>query len=131
MEEQAYGDSNHQRLTQAIIFLQMLNETPEEPSENPLDRFSAQAGSFSSGRVLKPKQEKLLVEALAFLASSSDDPSKVMALCIEEGQEPPSLIIRVAVNRGGTANVTEGFERMARVLENTAIQGLLSLALNF
>lgn len=73
--------------------------------------------------MLSLRREKELVEILAFLSATSDDPGKVMALCVEECQNGNALVIRMATNNGGLVNVKEGFEKMARILERASTQG--------
>jgi hypothetical protein len=77
----------------------------------------------SSSRVLSLRREKELVEILAFLSATTDDPSKIVALCVEESQNGKALAVRMAVNNGGLVNVKEGFEKMARILERVATHG--------
>jgi hypothetical protein len=118
----AWGRVERERLLGRIILLQLLNETFEKPSENSINEPNIRDGT-SSARVLSLRREKELVEILAFLSASTDNPSKVGAVCVEEGHNGNALVVRMAVNNGGLENVKDGFEKMARVLERAATQG--------
>ncbi|MCJ1437405.1 hypothetical protein MMC27_006792 [Xylographa pallens] len=107
------------RLAQDILILQALDETPVPPSENSIDHYAA---SHASGpaRVLSLVHERRLVEILTYWASSSDDPKKVIALCIEENRNGQAMIIRLAVNHGNLDQVKVGLEAMKVTLEKGA-----------
>jgi len=122
MAATAWGRVERERLLGRIILLQLLNETFEKPSENSINELNIR-DETSSARVLSLRREKELVEILAFLSASTDDPSKVMAACVEEGHNSNALVVRMAVNNGGLESVKDGFEKMARVLERAATQG--------
>lgn len=78
---------------------------------------------YSTRKVLGLQREKELAESLAFLAATTDDPSKIVAACVEEGEAGKCLTIRLAVNNGGLDNVKIGFQRIARALERIAQAG--------
>jgi hypothetical protein len=122
MAATAWGRVERERLLGRIILLQLLNETFEKPSENSINEPNIRDRT-SAARVLSLRREKELVEILAFLSASTDDPSKVIAVCVEEGHNGNALVVRMAVNNGGLENVKDGFEKMARVLERAATQG--------
>lgn len=112
-------DVKLQRLEQTITILQLINEVPELPSENCLDQYVERNGNGAS-RVLTAQKEKSIVESLAFLAATSDDPHKVAALCVEEAPNGQAMTIRMAVNHGDMEAVKKGFEKLARLLERVA-----------
>ncbi|KAF6227104.1 hypothetical protein HO133_008545 [Letharia lupina] len=119
MDSLLWGDVSRKELTENITLLWLLNEEPEQPAENPLPQhLLKEAGSAS--RQLTIERERDLVDSLAFLSASSDDPRKVMAVCMEENQDTESLTIRMATNAGDLEPVKEGFLRMATILERAA-----------
>jgi hypothetical protein len=115
----ALGAVQLEQLLGRIVLLQLLNDTPQPPSENHIPRTSV------SSRVLSLKREKELTEILAFLAAYTDDPKKVVALCIEEETHGKGMIIRLAVNNGDLTSLQEGFQRLAAILERLAKQGCI------
>jgi hypothetical protein len=120
MTTTAWGRVERKRLLGRIFLLHLLNDTLEKPSDNSIEEPSIHR---TSTRVLSLRQEKELVEILAFLSASTDDPGKVVALCVEENQNGNALIVRMAANNGSLVNVKEGFEKMARIHERAATQG--------
>jgi len=105
-----------------IVLHQLLNDTPEPPSENAIHD-SISSNNTSSPRVLSLKREKELAEALAFLAGNTDDPKKVIALCIEEEPDGKGMTIRLAVNNGDLENVQNGFRRFSDILQSITKKG--------
>ena len=69
------------------------------------------------------KRERELTETLAFLAAYTDDPKKVVALCIEEEMHGKGMLIRLAVNNGDLKYLQEGFQKLAVMLEKLAKKG--------
>jgi len=112
----------YQQLLAEIVLLWLLNETPIPPSENPIHDSIASNNTISP-RVLSLKREKELAESLAFLAGITDDPKKVVALCIEEEQDGKGMTVRLAVNNGGLDNVRNGFQRFAGILQSISKKG--------
>ncbi|KAI9736749.1 MAG: hypothetical protein M1834_000953 [Cirrosporium novae-zelandiae] len=106
-------------LMQKIILLHLLNNTPDKPSERSLNHPSKEDGKLT--RTLSPRREKELAQALTFLASSTDDPKKVLALCLEEGNDGKHLIVRMAANHGDLEHVQNRFRNMATILERVAM----------
>jgi hypothetical protein len=121
MTTTAWGRVERKRLLGRIFLLHLLNDTLERPSDYSINEPSIHGTSLT--RVLSLRQEKELVEILAFLSASTDDPGKVVALCVEENQNGNALIVRMAANNGSLVNVKKGFEKMARILERAATQG--------
>ncbi|PVH76494.1 hypothetical protein DL98DRAFT_641391 [Cadophora sp. DSE1049] len=114
-----------QQLQAKIILLQALNDTPSQPAEKSLQE-DARQNSRSASRILSLSREKELAENLAFIASTTDDPRKVLALAIEEENNGQGMNITLAVNNGGLENVRTGFEKMAKVLHNIRREGAAS-----
>ncbi|MCJ1398606.1 hypothetical protein MMC11_001806 [Xylographa trunciseda] len=114
------------RLAQNILILQALNKIPASPSENSLDQY-ASAQACSPARVLSLVHERRLVEILAYWASSSDDPRKVIALCIEEKNDGQAMVIRLAVNHGNLDGIEAAFNAMKLTLEDVATTHTLQL----
>ena len=113
---------DRRRLREAIIFLYKLDNTPEIPSETLMGDCVKRSGSPQE-RLLTPVREKQLVETLAFLASASDDPRKVAALCIEEDPNQRGLTITLAANHGDLSLIERGFEGMTRILQRISRRG--------
>ena len=106
-------------LLQKIILLQSLNRTPEEPSErNLLEWTSREDGLFV--RTLGLRCEKELAESFAFLTATTDDPSKVVAACVEEARGARCLTVRLAINQGSFDRVRLSFEKTMKILKQVA-----------
>jgi predicted RNA-binding protein YlqC (UPF0109 family) len=101
----------------------MLREIMEPPSEISISDIVDHTGDKVQ-RVMSLQREKELAESLAYLASWSDDPAHVVAVCTEESSGRDGLTIRLAVNTGSLGKVIEGFQKMAKLLEKTARKGL-------
>ncbi len=87
------------------------------PKENKL------RGSQDEHRRLSLNREKQLVDSFAFIAASSDDPLRIMAVCIEECQNKDGMIIRLASNTGDLSNLKQGFTGIAQTLEQASSKG--------
>lgn len=111
-------------LLQKIILLQLLNRTPKEPSEINLLEWKHGECDFPE-RILDLQREKELAESFAFLAATTNDPKKVVAACVEEGEDQACLTVRLAINNGNLDHVIAGFERMAKIFERFARTGEL------
>lgn len=98
----------------------------ESPSEISISDIVNHNGNKVQ-RVMSLQREKELAESLAFLASWSDDPAHIVAVCTEENSGRDGITIRLAVNSGSLERVIEGFQKMARILERIARQGLPSV----
>lgn len=122
MSSRAWRDVDQAHLLHKIILLQLLNNTPEKPSEMSMNEWSAQTDNITTS-VLGLQREKQLAESFAFLSATTDDPKKIVAACVEESEKGMCLIIRLAVNNGNLDDVKAGFENMARALERIARAG--------
>lgn len=61
--------------------------------------------------------EKTIADLLAFLSATHDDNCMIRAVCIEESRNHNQLTIRVASNKGDCSYVTNGFDEMAKILQ--------------
>lgn len=124
----SYGWQNidQAHLLQKVILLQLLNRTPEKPSEINLSKSEAREKDFSE-RILDLQREKELAESFAFLAATTNNPKKVVAACVEEGEGKEYLTVRLAINNGDLNHVVAGFERMAKVFERVTRTGELDV----
>lgn len=113
--------TSHKGLMEAITLLYMLEKFPETPKDNqPPQSLSV----LSSMYQLPFQHEKQIVENLAFLSAITDDPDRVMAVCLEEARDRGSCRIRLTSNIGDIDEVVFGFKLMAKVLEQAASRGL-------
>lgn len=77
----------------------------------------------SLARILSLEREKEIVEAFTFLASTTDDPKKVLALCIKETKNGDGMIINIAANNGDLMGVKEGLLRISTLLQQVSRRG--------
>ena len=117
---------DQQSLREAIVLLYKLNNVPEVPRENAIDKY-AKNNDTGQQRILGFLQEKQLTETLAFLASTSDDPRKVAAICVEKSLGRQGMTIKMAANHGDLSLVKQGFERMIAILERISRDGACML----
>jgi hypothetical protein len=117
-----WGGVSRKILKENITLLWLLNEEPEKPAENSLPQHLLK-DTESPSRQLTIERERDLVDNLAFLSASSDDPRKVMAVCVEEHQDTQGLTIRMASNAGDLQPVKDAFTRIATILERAAAKG--------
>lgn len=97
----------------------MLNQVPEHPAERELYQDSDTI-ERNRNRILSLKHEKDLAESLVYLAASTDDPKKIVALYLEEGTDHKCLHVRMAVNNGHLDKVEKTFSKLGSILENVA-----------
>ena len=110
----------HKSLMEAVTLLRMLNECPESPKDNQPPRTLT---VLSSKYQLPFQCEKQIVENLAFLSATTDEPASFMAVCLEEAHNRGSCTIRVTSNTGDAVEVVLGFKLMAKILEKASIRG--------
>ena len=114
--------TSHKSLMETITLLYMLNQIPESPKDNQ----QPQALSILSTLYQLPFQrEKEIVDSLAFLAATTNDSTRVMAVCLEEARDRSSCTIRLASNTGDLDEVVHGFKLIARILERAASTGMI------
>lgn len=117
-----WGGVSRKILKENTTLLWLLNEEPEKPAENSLPQHLLK-DTESPSRQLTIERERDLVDNLAFLSASSDDPRKVMAVCVEEHQDTQGLTIRMASNAGDLQPVKDAFTRIGTILERAAVKG--------
>jgi hypothetical protein len=61
---------------------------------------------------------------LAFLSATTNDSTRVMAVCLKEARDHNHCTIRLTSNTGDLDEVVDGFKLMARILERAASRGL-------
>lgn len=105
----------------AIAILSILHSVPAPPSANPCPQTQSKT-SPKSNYSLSLDRERDLVDTLAFLANTEDDPNHIPAVCIEEN--PSGLTVLVTVNKktwdDGTdilGRIEDGFENIFRLLQ--------------
>lgn len=98
-----------------IALLRKTCNKPIPPTRNELPQSAPE-----EGRVLSMRQELDIVSCLSYLASHSDRPERVMALCIEERGKGKGLTVAVATNTGELTYLQEGIQSIAKVLESQA-----------
>ncbi|RDL35987.1 Uncharacterized protein BP5553_06599 [Venustampulla echinocandica] len=103
-----------EELKQSIKRLRELDQLPEIPRDNLVNLRD------DPTRRLSLLREQEIASNLAFLSATSDDGLKVMAVCVEEHCNGKGITIRVASNSGDCSAVTNGFDKLAKVLEKAA-----------
>jgi len=73
-------------------------------------------------RQLSIEQERQLASDLAFVAATTEDYERIVALAIEEDQKTAGMTIRIACNSGAHSarhleELKQGFEDVAKLLE--------------
>jgi hypothetical protein len=104
-------------LRKAISLLFILTEIPAQPPENPTAAFKVGEAHAVAKRTLTLVEEERLVGVFAFLGSTSNDPRKVAALCLEESLDNKALILKLAANHGDLIRTKLGFEDIAQTLK--------------
>ena len=77
----------------------------------------------TSPRRLSLKQESDLVDDLAFISATSEEPEHVIAVCIEEHRDSKGLTIRLARNKGDLQETKHALKEITSVLEKVAARG--------
>ena len=111
MTKLSSGQEVQKRLVENITLLWTLCEIPGNPKENKID------GGHDEGRQLPWDRERQLVDSFAFISASTDDMLRVMAVCIEEDPDKQGMTLRLASNTGDLSRVIQGFNGIARSLE--------------
>ena len=118
--ERQWGSVTPRQMLENITLLWTLNELPQAPRENELPI------QIQSVRQLTLEREKFISDTLAFLSATSNDPLKVMAVCIEESLDHHLLTIRLATNTGDCSEAEAGLKDIAKVLEVSSQRGKTS-----
>jgi len=100
------------RLTEIIALLQKTCNKPIPPTRNKLPDLTP-----DDSRTLSIKQELDIVNCLSYLASYSDNPDRVLALCVEEKSDHEGLVVSLATNTGSTAYLEQGVRSIMEVLQ--------------
>ena len=117
MAKLSSGQKIQKRLVENITLLWTLCETPDQPKENEI------RGGYGEGRQLPLDRERQLVDSVAFLSASTDNMLEVMAVGIEEDLDKTRMTIRLASNTGDLSHLTQGFNGIARTLEQASLRG--------
>ena len=104
-------------LVENITLLWTLCEVPSKPHENETRR------GDDEGRQLPWDRERELVDSFAIISASTDDSLQVMAVCIEEDPDKMGMTICLASNTRDLSHVTQGFNDIARTLEQASLRG--------
>jgi hypothetical protein len=100
------------RLAETIALLQKTCDKPISPTRNKLPD-----NAPNDGRKLSVKQELKVVSCLSYLASYSDKPDRVMALCVEEYPDHQGIKVALATNTGSTVWLEQGVRSILEVLQ--------------
>ncbi|KAI9781447.1 MAG: hypothetical protein M1816_002368 [Peltula sp. TS41687] len=116
------SDVDRKRLAENITLLWMLDKEPGKVEENSAQerRFTVGSKGHEPLRQLTFIRERDLVDHLAFISAFRDDADKVIAVCVEEHQNPEGLIIRIAMNTGELEPVKKGLSTIVALLEQVA-----------
>lgn len=90
---------------------------PPKPPGIPIPVSTHNETRAATGRILTRAEEERLAGVFTFLASASNDPRKVSALCLEESSDPSVLTIKLAANHGGLIQTKLHFEDVAQILK--------------
>ena len=105
---------------EAIALLYMINQFPESPKDNQLPQTLS---TLSASYQLPLQREKEIVDNLAFLSATTNESTRVVAVCLEEARGRGSCTIRLTSNTGDLDEVMYEFNHMARILERAASTG--------
>ena len=108
--------SSCNRLATNIATLYALDDFQgeEETPEMPQIRWNEQY-------TLALHHERQLAEAFAFLAATTDNMYKVMAVAIEEHADSKGITVRLACNISDISKQKEGLESITRKLQQVAL----------
>ena len=106
-------------LKENIALLSQLTEFPGDEEE----WLPSQDSKTTPDRQLSLDKEGQLVDELAFIMATSEDPSNVIAVCVEEHHGSKGMTIRLAMNKGDLTERLHAMGRIAGILEKVASQG--------
>ena len=118
MAELSFGQNIQKRLIEDITMLWTLCETPGQPKEKAI------CGDCGEKRQLPLERERQLVDSFAFISASTDNMRRVTAVAIEEDHDKTGMTIRLASNTGDLSRVMQGFDGIARTLEQASLRGM-------
>jgi hypothetical protein len=110
----------HQTLAEDIALLYMIDCVPEPPARNSPPAAFLEVKAENGALTLK--QECDIVEAIAFISATSDDPDKVTAVCIEQHLDPIGMTVIMAANTGNLESVKAGLQRIFGILKAISSQ---------
>ena len=116
MATMSSGQMLQQRLVENSTLLQALCKIPEVPKENQIYH------SHDEGRQLSWDRERQLADVFAFISAWTDDSARVMAVCVEENPGKTGMTICLASNSGDLSHVMQGFNDIARTLEQASLR---------
>ena len=123
----SWGITSLRVFRENLALLRILNDLPEEEKEHSLEDYLRRQGPNATSHRLSIERERDLVDHLAFLSATSDDPAKVMAVCVEENpQDPNTLTIRLAMNEGDLRILRTDYQKMTRVLEEISVSCIIT-----
>ena len=122
MAKLSFGQTTQKRLVENITLLWTLSEIPGQSKDNKFK------GGCDDGRQLSWDRERQLVDSFAFISATTDDPLRVMAVCIEEDSDKIGITIRLASNTGDLDSVTRGLNDIARILEQASTRSRIKPA---
>ena len=111
-----------QRIKENIALLLWLGAEPGEPKRNSLPHHLVHDPT-ASARKLQLQQEIDIVDNFAFLVATTDDPEKVVAVCLEEHPDGAGMAIRIADNSGDVRDRAKAFEAALRPLTEVTGKG--------
>ena len=114
---------SQQRIKENIALLLWLGAEPGEPKMNPWPQHLTHDDPTATSRKLQLQQEIDLVDNFAFLLATTDDPEKVVAVCLEEHSNGAGVIIRIADNSGDVRDRAKEFEAALRPLTEVTGKG--------
>jgi hypothetical protein len=106
-------DRLSEELAENIALLSILSRAPTPSQGNP--RPSTEK---DTGRLLSFRQEQRLAEVLAFISGISDDPTRVVALCVEELAIGKGIRVVIAINKTGPESGSDILQRIQNGLKN-------------
>lgn len=101
-------------LSNSINQLQKIRRVLESPKEN------VSHPQVELTHRLSLSREQEIASNLAFIAATSKNHLRVMAVCVEEHSSGERVTIRLASNTGGLSELTTEFEVIAAIMMNAA-----------
>ena len=111
-----YNEDRRHTIENATL-LWTLVEVPEKPAENSILTVE---GEWT----LPISREVQLTDDLAFIASSKDESDEVIAVCVEEGANGTSTVIRVASNAGDLPSAVQNLQGIADLMVRANRRGI-------
>ncbi|KAL8658085.1 MAG: hypothetical protein Q9226_001289 [Calogaya cf. arnoldii] len=108
------GQEIRKRIVENVTLMRAMCEIPTLPKENELRQ------DYDERRRLSIDRERQLVDVFAFIAASTDNSLRVMAVCIEEDSDQHGVTIRLASNTGDLSRIIRSFNGIARTLEKAS-----------